>query len=386
VDIKISVDPKSELMRKKGNFVALLFCISALIGICLASSLLVSERASAAQSDAGTFKVGFVCSGALSDRGWNYAQKLGADYLETKMPNVKAILAENIPESAESERVLEKMIAQGCKLVFTTSYGFLDPALRVAARHPDVVFMQINRDITAKNLGTYFSWQYQPLYIAGVVAGHMTKTNKLGFIASHPVPVLLQAINAFTMGARSVNPKAVAKVVWINSWSDPPAEVEAFKGLAESGVDVVANYQDNQTAILRTAEGLGIYAVGCWSDAHDLAPKEWLTGGCLDWGPLYVKITKSVMDHTWKSCSFTCGMEGGYIKLSSIGSAVPPTVKKEALALEQDMKSGKFAIYKGPLKDREGRERLRAGQKADMKWLASVDFFVDGVEGSLPKK
>jgi basic membrane protein A len=306
--------------------------------------------------------------------------------LESKMPRVRTILAENIPENAESERVLEKMIAQGCKLIFTTSYGFLDPALRVAARHPDIVFMQVNRDITAKNLGTYFSWQYQPLYIAGVVAGRMTKTNKLGFIASHPVPVLLQAIDAFAMGARSVNPKAIAKVVWINSWSDPPAEVEAFKGLAESGIDVVANYQDNQTAILRTAEGLGIYAVGSWSDGHDLAPKEWLTGGYLDWGPLYVKITRSVMDHTWKPCSFTSGIEGGYIKLASIGKAVPPNIRREALAVEHDITSGKFVIYKGPLKDREGRERLRPGQKADMNWLASMDFFVQGVEGSLPKK
>jgi len=331
------------------------------------------------------FKVGFICSGAINDCGWNYVHNQGRLYLESKMPNVKTVLAENIPESAESERVMEKMIAQDCKLIFTTSYGFLEPALRVAARHPDVIFMQVNRR-SFKNLGTYFPYQYQPMYIAGTIAGRMTKTNKLGFVASRPVPIILQLINAFTMGVRSVNPKATAKVIWINSWSDPPTEAEAAKGLAESGVDVVVNIQDNQTTVLRTAESLGLYSVGCWADAHQLAPKGWLTGAYLDFGPFYVKITKSVIDHTWKTCAVTNCMQEGFTKLSLFGRAVPSEMCKQALVLEQNIKSGKFVIFKGPLKDRDGKKHLTAGQVADPKWLANIDFFVPGVDGSLPKK
>jgi basic membrane protein A and related proteins len=362
----------------KVNFIRLL--------VVIAVVLWGQPMANAADSNAQAFKVGFLCVGSINDAGWNAAHNKGRLYLESKMSNVKTTFAERIPENAEAERVLEKMIAQGNKLIFTTSYGFLEPALRVAARHPDVTFMQVNRFDTAKNLGTYFSHQYQPLYLAGVVAGKMTKTNKLGFLGAHPVPPLLQAANAFTLGARSVNPKVVTKVVWIGSWTDPPTEAEAMKGLVESGVDVIGHIQDNQNTILKTAESLGIYSVGCYNDAHELAPKGWLTGACLDWGPLYVKITKSVMDHTWKSGCLVTGMDGGYIKLAAFGNAVPAKLQKEVTALEQDIKSGKLVVFQAPLEDREGKQRLTAGQKPDIKWLTNMDFFVSGIEGSLPKK
>lgn len=356
------------------------------LAVLLVLTLLAQPMAISADANAGTFKVGFLCVGSINDTGWNGAHNKGRLYLESKLPNVKTTFAERIPENAEAERVLEKMVAQGNKLIFTTSYGFLEPALRVAARHPEVTFMQVNRFDTAKNLGTYFSHQYQPLYLAGVVAGRMTKTNKLGFLGAHPVPPLLQEANAFTLGARSVNPKVVTKVIWIGSWTDPPTEAEAIKGLVESGADVIGHVQDNQNTILKTAEDLGVYSVGCYNDAHELAPKGWLTGACLDWGPFYVRITKSVMDHTWKSGCITAGMEGGYIKLATFGNAVPAKVKKEVTDLENDIKSGKLVIFEGPLKDREGKQRLMPGQKPDIQWLASMNFFVSGIEGSLPKK
>ena len=359
-----------------------------LIRLLLSSlaAFFAGQIAYSADSKTQPFKVAFLCVGSVNDSGWNAAHNKGRLYLESNIPGVTTTFAERIPENAEAERVLEKMIAQGNKLIFTTSYGFLEPALRVAARHPEVTFMQVNRFDTAKNLGTYFSHQYQPLYLAGVVAGKMTKTNKLGFLGAHPVPPLLQAANAFALGARSVNPRVVTKVVWIGSWSDPPTEAEAIKGLVESGVDVIGHIQDNQNTILKTAESLGIYSVGCYNDAHELAPKGWLTGACLDWGPLYAKITKSVMDHTWKSGCLITGMDGGYIKLATFGKAVPVKIQKEVTALQQDIKSSKLAVFKAPLKDREGKLRLAEGQKPDIKWLTNMDFFVDGVEGSLPNK
>jgi len=333
-------------------------------------------------------KVGFLCVGSVSDWGWNYAHNQGKLYLESKMPKeVKVTIAEKIPESAEAERVLEKMVAQGNKLIFTTSFGYLEPALKVAARHPDVTFMQVNRaQQPVPNLATYFSNQYQPMYIAGVVAGRMTKTNKLGVIAAHPVPQILNSINSFALGARSVNKKATVSVVWINNWSDPALEGESLKSLAESGADVVADLQDDQITVIKGAEQLGIYCVGYYSDTHQFAPKTWLTGGDLNWGPLYERVARSVIDHTWKNTTINEGLAGGYIKLATLGSAVPPAVRKEALALEADIKSGKLIVLKGPVKDNQGKERLAAGKTPDVQWLATMDFFIEGIKGTLPRK
>ena len=199
---------------------------------------------------------------------------------------VQTTIAERIPESAEAERVLEKMISQGCRLIFTTSYGYKEPVVRVAARHPEVIFMQINRDCIGPNIGTYYSNLYQPDYFAGVVAGHMTKTNHLGFIAADTAPLFVQVVNAFALGARSVNAKAETRVVWTNSWTDPPLEAEAVKALAESGCDVVAHAQDSQNTILKKCESLKVYCCGFYTDANQLAPKSWLTGARLDWTDL----------------------------------------------------------------------------------------------------
>jgi basic membrane protein A and related proteins len=340
-----------------------------------------------AKSGSGPLKVGFICGGPIADLGWNYSHNQGRLYLESKLPNqVKTTVVENVPETGEVERVLEKMIAQGYGLFFLTTYGYFEPTLRVANRHPDVIFMQLGRNESTKNLGTYYDLLHEPLYVAGTVAGRMTKTNKLGFVGGHPVPPVLQSINAFTIGARSVNPKAVTKVIWTNSWNDPPSEAEATKGLAETGVDVVTYATSNQSAILKTAESSGIKAVGVFADARQFAQKGWLTGACLEWGPFYVKVVQSVLNHTWKAETQKCGIKEGCYKLCEFGPAVPVDVSKQAKALEQDLKSQKIVIFQGPLKDRDGKVRLAAGQKADMKWLANMDFLVEGVQGSLTKK
>jgi basic membrane lipoprotein Med (substrate-binding protein (PBP1-ABC) superfamily) len=203
--------------------------------------------------------------------------------------------------------------------------------------------MQLGRAESTKNVGTYYDLLYQPLYVAGTVAGRMTKTNKLGFVAGHPVPPVLQSINAFTIGARSVNPKAVTKVIWTNSWNDPLAEAEATKGLGEAGVDVVTYATGNDSAILKTADSNKMLSIGVFADARNLAPKGWLTGACLDWGPFYLKVAQSVLDHTWKSGTEICGMEEGCYKLCAFGDVVPPAVSKEARELEQNVK-GRYEV------------------------------------------
>jgi basic membrane protein A len=300
--------------------------------------------------------------------------------------DVQTTIVENIPESAEVERVMEKMIASGTKLIFPTSYGYLDPALRVATRHPDVIFMHCGGYKNAKNLGTYFAYIHEPMYVAGVVAGRMTKTNKMGFVAAHPIPQVLRNINAFTLGVRSVNPNAVVHVVWTNSWYDPATEAEAAKGLIDLGADVLTMHQDSPITVVQTAERNGVYAVGYHADLHQFAPKKWLTGAMWDWGELYANIAQSVKDGTWKTGQYRAGMEGGSVKLAPFGPAVPSEVQKEALAVEEKIKKGEFVVFQGPLKDRDGEERIAAGQKPDFEWMEKMDWFVEGVQGSIPKK
>ena len=214
--------------------------LSYLIPIILSviSIIIYSTATPAAVDNTQPLKIGFITVGPVTDWGYNYAHDQGRKFIEKSMAGqVQTAIVEKIPENADVERVMEKMVASGTKLIFATSYGYLESILRVAARHPDVIFESCGRDIPdgIKNVGSYFAKQYEPVYVAGVVAGRMTKTNKLGFIAAHPIPQTLQNINAFTLGARSVNPKVSTRVVWTNSWSDPAVEVEATKGLIESG-------------------------------------------------------------------------------------------------------------------------------------------------------
>lgn len=331
-------------------------------------------------------KVGFLFVGPVSDYGWNYAQNEGRLFIEKNLSGkVETAFAENVPESAEAERVMERMIAQGCKLIFATSYGYLEPVLRVAARHRDVKFMQLSRFDQRDNLGTYFYLHYQGSYLTGIVAGRMTKVNKIGFVAAHPVPPLLQSINAFTLGVKSVNPKAKVQVVWTNKWVDPAVEAEAAKGLMDTGIDVLAFDQSAPTTIVKTAESHKTYVVGCYTDDRAFAPKCWLTGVSFNWGPFYAKTASSVLDGSWKNGIRICDMSGQDVKLSSFGPAVPEAVRKEVLAAKQKIESGSVIVFSGPLKDREGKERLASGIKPDIKWVAGMNFFVAGVEGSLPK-
>jgi basic membrane lipoprotein Med (substrate-binding protein (PBP1-ABC) superfamily) len=331
-------------------------------------------------------KIGFLYVGPIADNGWNYAQELGRQYVEKSLGNkVETIFAENIGENAEAERVMEKMIAQGAKLIFATSFGYLEPVERVAKRHPDIIFMQLSRTTDIKNIGNYFYWQYEPFYLSGIVAGRMTKSNKIGFVASHPIPPIVQSINAFALGAQSVNPKAKVKVVWTNTWVDPPIEVEAAKGLIDTGIDVLAFDQSDSQSIVKTAEDNNVYIIGCYSDVHQFAPKRWLTGACCNWGLFYAKVAQAVINHNWKPGVTHCSLKNDYVKLASFGPAVSPTIKKEIAVAKNKIANETVSIFHGPLKDREGKMRLAKDQKPDLKWLAEMNWFVPGVEGSLSK-
>lgn len=362
--------------------------IIAILIVLTCEILVLPVQTAWAQSPA-PLKVGFIYTGAASDCGWNGAHEKGRLYLESKMKgDVQTTRAENIPENASCERVMEKMIAQGNKLIFLTSYGFLEPGLRVAKRHPEVRFMHCGRTVPSgvKNVGSYFSSEYfECLYAAGVVAGKITKTNKLAFVGGYPIPALLWCLNAFTLGAKSVNPKATVQVVWLNTWEDPAAEAEAARGLMEQGCDVLASSLNTSMTVCRTAEKAKAYSVGVSYDLHELAPKGWLTGQAWNWGPLYVKIVNSVKDNSWKPENLRFGMKDGYSVLAPFGTVVPPTVQKQALETIAALKANKIQIFASGLRDRDGKVRLSAGQKADQAWLDRMDFVVPGVLGTIPK-
>jgi basic membrane protein A and related proteins len=330
-------------------------------------------------------KVGFIMVGPLKDCGWDQAHNEGRLYVQSVLgKQVETTVVENVAEDSDAERVMERMIVQGNKLIFATSFGYMEPVLRVASRHPDVVFMQVNRAAYTKNVGTYSGYIDQPMYLAGMVAGRTTKTNRLGFVGGHPIPQIMQQINAYALGARSVNPKVKVSVVWINSWGDPPAESEAAKALIEKGADVLSTTNIFST-VLQVAETSGIYSVGLYGDQHKFLPRSWLTGSYYNWGPLYLKITKEVQNGVWKPNSSCYGMKDNCTKLVSFGSAVPKKVQQEVSLAEQRIKQGKLTVFQAPLSDRDGRERLAIGQLATAKWLSEMDWFVDGVEGTLPK-
>lgn len=353
--------------------------------ICFSSLSSCGKKTEKTGQTEQAMKIGVVTVGPVSDGGYNFAHNQGQEYLKAHLPGVQTTVVENIPESAEVERVMEKLIAKGNKLIFSTSYGYLEPAQRVAERHPEVTFIQSGRKAKTDNLSSFFAYQYEPFYIVGTVAGKMTKTNKIGLVCAHPVPILLQMINAFTLGARSVNPKVTVKVVWTNKWSDPATEAEASKGLIDMGVDVLGCIVDSPITVTQTGESNKVMVVGSQADLREYAPVQWLTGSRWNWGPLYLRIGQDVKNGSWKSAAYWYRMKDDAVDLSSFGKLVPEQTKNDALDLKERIKSGDFVIFKGPIKDRQGKVQLPAGEEATEEWLTEMNFFVPGVEGTLPK-
>lgn len=326
-------------------------------------------------------RVGFIYVGPRTDYGYNYAMDQGRMAVEKNL-GVKTVYFENIPENAEVERVMERMIADGIKIIFPTSYGYLDPALNVAAKHPDVKFMHGGGFKLAPNLGTFFADIDEVEYLSGMAAGASTKTGKLGFIAAHPIPQTLRNINAFTLGAQSVNPKATMTVVWTGSWSDPTKEAEAANTLADQRIDVLTMHVDGPITIAQTAEKRGIMVCGYHADASSFAPKGWVTGAAWNWAPLMEKIVKSIQDSTWKSEHLRGKLSDGYVQMASYGPVVPESVKPRIDSVKKSYETGS-KLWSGPILDQTGAIVLAAGDTLPMDKVESMNFLVKGVIGSI---
>jgi simple sugar transport system substrate-binding protein len=329
-------------------------------------------------------KAAWVYVGPVGDAGWTYAQDLGRKAVEAEYGDkVVTSFVEKVPEGADAERVIRDLAVQGNKVIFATSFGFMEPMVKVAADFPDVKFEHATGYKTSANMRVYDAKFYEDAYLAGVIAGKMTKTNTLGFVASFPIPEVLRNINAYTLGAQSVNPKVKTKVVWVSTWFDPPKESDAAQSLINGGADVLLQNTDS-SAVLQTAEKNGKYAFGWDSDMSAVAPNAHLASCIADWGPYYIKAIKEVMDGSWTTGREVWGVKEGLNKLVKISDKVPADAKEQVEKLTAGLKDGSFAAFTGPLLDNTGKERLPKGEVASQEWLDKVDFYVKGVEGKVP--
>ena len=339
----------------------------------------------AASAPAGKLKVAFAYVGPVGDGGWTFAHDNARKALEKELGDkIETSIVEKVPEAADAERVFRDMIGQGNKLIFGTTFGYMEPMLKVAADAKDVKFEHATGYKGADNMRTYDSRTYEGAYMAGVIAGGMTKTNTLGVVGSIPIPEVIRNINSFTLGAQSVNPKIKTKVVWVNEWFNPPKETEAAQSLMNGGADVLMQNTDSP-AVLQTAEKAGKYAFGWDSDMTSYGPKAHLGSAVINWAPYYIKATKEALDGSWKTGPDTWwGVKEGAIDFVSISDKVPAELKEKLEKAKAGLKDGSLVIWKGPIVGSDGKEILAKDAVADDKWLGGVKFYVKGVEGKVP--
>ena len=361
-----------------------LMAAAALVVAACAAPAAAPAPASEGAAEAGAPKivVGALHVGAVTDAGYNQAQHEGLMSLKEAMPNVEILEVENVPESADAERVMENLIQQGATIIFPQSFGYLDPALNVAAKHPDVTFMHPAGFKLADNLGTYWGNNFEAMYLAGIAAGKGTVSNKLGFITAFPIPNILASVNAFQLGAKSVNPDVTTTLVLNNAWVDPAKEAAAVNALADAGIDVVTMIVDSPVTVVKTAEERGIKSIGFHSGAAaQFAPQGWLTGVDYTWGPLFTRIVQSIADGTWTSEHIRGGIESDFVTLASFG----PSVDDETSQLIEDAKakiiSGELVIFQGPIADNAGTVKIAEGEAGGIELLDTTDWLVEGVIG-----
>ncbi len=348
-----------------------------LLSLVVAAGIAIGGNASAET------KVGFVYVGPIGDHGWSYQHDQGRLAVEKEL-GVKTSYVENVPEGADAERVIRQLASSGHNIIFTTSFGFMNPTLKVAKQFKNVKFEHATGYKRADNLSTYAARFYEGRSVIGTIAGKMTKSNKVGYIGSFPIPEVIRGIDAFTLAMRKVNPEAIVKVVWVNTWFDPGKESDAAKTLIDQGCDIITQHTDSP-APLQVAEKRGVYAFGQASDMIAFAPKAQLTSIVDNWNDYYIARVKAVMDGTWKSVDTWDGLKPGMVKMAPYGDAVPADVRKLAEEVRQSIVDGTFHPFQGPIKNQKGELMVKEGEVLSDKVLVGLSWYVEGVEGSIPK-
>lgn len=341
--------------------------------------------AAAAPAKVEPLKIAFAYVGPVGDGGWTFAHDNGRKAVEKAYGDkVVTSFVERVPESADAERVIRDMANNGAKLIFGTTFGYMEPMLKVAGDTKDVKFEHATGYKQAENMRTYDSRTYEGAYMAGVIAGKMSKTGTLGVVGSVPIPEVVRNINSFTLGAQSVNPKVKTKVVWVNEWFNPPKETEAATALINGGADVLFQNTDS-SAVLQTAEKMGKRAFGWDSDMTAYGPKAHLASAIINWGPYYVKSVGEALEGKWTGNTASWwGVKEGAIDIVSIAADVPDDTKKRIDEVKAGLKDGSFSIWKGPITDNTGKELLAKDVVADDKFLGGLKTYVKGVEGKVP--
>ncbi len=339
-----------------------------------------AAEATPAAPEKKDYKVGFIYVSPVGDAGWSYAHDMGRQALEA-MPDVTTAFVESVPEGPDSERVLNRMAREGMDVIFATSFGYMDPMQNVAKDFPNTVFMHCSGFKRADNVGTYFGRIYQARYLSGMVAGAMSASGKLGYVAAFPIPEVIRGINAFTLGAQKMNPEVEVRVVWTKTWYDPATEKEAAKALLDAGCDVIAQHQDSPGP-QEAAQERGVYSVGYNTDMSAFAPKAHLTAPMWNWSVIYEYVLDQVRAGTWKSEDIWWGMDKGVVDLAPYGDMVPEDVRAKVDAAKAELVAGTDNVFAGPLFDQKGEQKVAEGERLSDGDLLGMMWFVKGVIGS----
>lgn len=331
-------------------------------------------------------KVGFVYAGSISDFGWTHAHDLGRREMEANFQGkVTTTFIENVNVGADAERAIRQLALDGHKLIFATALGYMNSTIKVAKEFSQTFFEQCGVCKRAANVGTYLGRVEEPRYLTGMIAGKMTKSNLIGFIGSHPIPEVIRGIGAFTQGLRVTNPQAKVKVIWVRSWYDSPKERKAAQTLISLGADVLTQYTDSPAA-LQLAEEKGIYAFGCYTDMSQFASEAHLTSSIYKWGKFYTDKVQEVINSTWRAASVWDGIAQEMVDISSLNPVIPQDVQQLVMAKREEFIQGTAHPFDGPVKDQKGVVRIPHGKVLDDQGQLVMNWYVEGVEGSIPKK
>lgn len=344
-----------------------------------------SISATAALTANAADNIGFVYVSPASEAGWTHQHDEGRKQMEKALGGkVTTSFVESVSEGADAERVIREMAKRGDKAVFATSFGYMNQTLKVSKMYPNTAFLHSTGYKMGKNMGLYNARFYEGRYLTGVVAGKVSKSNKLGYVAAFPIPEVLQGINAFITGARSVNPDAELSVIWVNSWYDPGKERQAAMTLISQGADILTHHTDS-TSVVQTANDKGVYAIGYHSDMSHFGPKAHLTAATHHWGEYYTKIVQQVLDGSWKPESVWGGYQQNMISLAPMSDAVPADVQAMVHQMEDQLRNGSIHPFSGPVIDQAGKTRVAAGEVMSDADLSGMDYYVQGVTSKLPK-
>ena len=381
--------PSLGLARRESVLGLGLLCLAALVGACKKDEPTPPQRAETGETAApiaarGPLKVAFTYVGPVGDAGWSFAHDRGRKLAAEKFGSqIATSFVENVPESADAERVFRDLVDQGNQLIFGTTFGYMEPMLKVAREFEATRFEHATGYKTAKNLRTYDARTYEGAYLAGILAGSMTTSNIIGVVASIPIPEVIRNIDSFTLGAQSQKPAVTTKVVWINRWFDPPKESEAAQALINQGADVLLQNTDS-SAVLQTAEKAGKLAFGWDSDMSKFGPNAHLASAVINWAPYYEKAIGDALAGSWTTGQTWWGVKEGAIDLVAVSDKVPATARAKVAEVKAGLIAGNYDIWKGPISDQAGKMVLEVGAVADDGFLHGIDFYVKGVDATLP--